>query len=190
MGDFPDLHTDSPVPAMELEKYLIHPNKYGEHDIPEEMLELVNEEGGHGVPTGIAKHPEHGYFVLQTSGQGPYIVMRQLSEKERQRVRDYFERANPGDGILTEEQCKKFVDLVCDETILRTDPIEIVVEPVSYDEEGGSCKMRIELPDFDFAGPYGYEGLIDFTCEDCQFKYLCPYSYDPYNTDGDCLASK
>jgi hypothetical protein len=29
-----------------------------------------------------------------------------------------------------------------------------------------------------------------FTCDDCQAKRTCPYVFDPYNTDGDCLAEK
>jgi hypothetical protein len=29
-----------------------------------------------------------------------------------------------------------------------------------------------------------------FTCDDCQAKRTCPYVFDPYNTDGDCLADK
>lgn len=30
----------------------------------------------------------------------------------------------------------------------------------------------------------------DFTCTTCKHKETCPCSYDPYNTDGDCLESK
>ena len=28
------------------------------------------------------------------------------------------------------------------------------------------------------------------TCYDCPSKETCRYAWDPYNTDGDCLASK
>lgn len=30
----------------------------------------------------------------------------------------------------------------------------------------------------------------DFTCTTCDEKETCEFSYDPYNTDGDCLANK
>ena len=30
----------------------------------------------------------------------------------------------------------------------------------------------------------------DFTCFDCPDKGTCPFVNDPYNTNGDCLASK
>lgn len=29
-----------------------------------------------------------------------------------------------------------------------------------------------------------------FTCDECAQRFECPYSFDPYNTDGDCLAEK
>ena len=28
------------------------------------------------------------------------------------------------------------------------------------------------------------------TCDFCSLKNKCEYAYDPYNTDGDCLAVK
>lgn len=28
------------------------------------------------------------------------------------------------------------------------------------------------------------------TCFSCKYAGTCQYAYDPYNTDGDCLASK
>lgn len=28
------------------------------------------------------------------------------------------------------------------------------------------------------------------TCHRCSEKDVCEYAWDPYNTDGDCLASK
>lgn len=34
------------------------------------------------------------------------------------------------------------------------------------------------------------EKLEDFTCHDCPHKATCEYAWDPYNTGGDCLASK
>lgn len=29
-----------------------------------------------------------------------------------------------------------------------------------------------------------------YTCEDCSERRTCPFSMDPYNTVGDCLAEK
>jgi hypothetical protein len=29
-----------------------------------------------------------------------------------------------------------------------------------------------------------------YTCEECPHRYTCTLSMDPYNTSGDCLASK
>lgn len=28
------------------------------------------------------------------------------------------------------------------------------------------------------------------TCDGCPARFDCEYAYDPYNTDGDCLAAK
>ena len=29
-----------------------------------------------------------------------------------------------------------------------------------------------------------------YTCDDCASAPVCYFTFDPYNTDGDCLASK
>lgn len=29
-----------------------------------------------------------------------------------------------------------------------------------------------------------------FTCDDCRAQKTCDWAFDPYNTDGDCLAEK
>lgn len=29
-----------------------------------------------------------------------------------------------------------------------------------------------------------------FTCDECPAKKTCQFAFDPYNTDGDCLAEK
>lgn len=31
---------------------------------------------------------------------------------------------------------------------------------------------------------------LNFTCDRCDEKHTCPCSYDPYNSDGDCLMMK
>ena len=28
------------------------------------------------------------------------------------------------------------------------------------------------------------------TCDKCELRSKCPFAYDPYNTDGDCLLTK
>ena len=35
-----------------------------------------------------------------------------------------------------------------------------------------------------------YKPPDNLTCYDCKLTEECPYAYDPYNTDGDCLMSK
>lgn len=32
--------------------------------------------------------------------------------------------------------------------------------------------------------------IEEFTCDECGAAPTCPYAFDPYNTDGDCLAEK
>lgn len=33
-------------------------------------------------------------------------------------------------------------------------------------------------------------GIAKFTCDDCGARHDCEFAFDPYNTDGDCLAEK
>ncbi len=33
-------------------------------------------------------------------------------------------------------------------------------------------------------------GLTAYSCDDCSRRFTCPFVFDPYNTDGDCIASK
>ncbi len=33
-------------------------------------------------------------------------------------------------------------------------------------------------------------GITEFTCDQCSAVRTCEYAFDPYNTDGDCLAEK
>lgn len=63
--------------ASNLESKLIPTNRWDE--APKSARLLAEEESAHGVPTGIAFDPEHGWFVIQSSGQGPYIIW---SERE------------------------------------------------------------------------------------------------------------
>lgn len=33
-------------------------------------------------------------------------------------------------------------------------------------------------------------GELKWTCDDCFARRTCEFVFDPYNTDGDCLAEK
>ncbi len=35
-----------------------------------------------------------------------------------------------------------------------------------------------------------YVGETEFTCDDCRDRRTCEWAFDPYNTNGDCLAEK
>jgi len=100
-----------------------------------------------------------------------------------------YERAGrPEPPQLTEEQREAFLDLVCDEAMLKTEPLRFYV---IKDREASEKLPKIrwgELPEL--AGPYGYEGPANFTCDECRWAAICRYSYDYYSTNGDCLASK
>jgi hypothetical protein len=56
------------------------------------------------------------------------------------------------------------------------------------------AERRAETVDF-LVKQHGYEPEMKFTCDDCgvigpEGKKDCPYAFDPYNTNGDCLAEK
>ena len=60
---------------FEGERLMIDPAEWDTRDdIPAEALRLAKEESATGVPTGITNHPKYGWMVLQTSGQGPYLI--------------------------------------------------------------------------------------------------------------------
>ena len=58
--------------AWEAEKYLIPSEEWDTSGVPPEALAVV--EKSRGVPVGIARHPKYGWIVLESSGQGPYVV--------------------------------------------------------------------------------------------------------------------
>jgi len=60
---------------LTLEKFIVQDHKAA----PPEAVQLFNEESKSGVPTAISHHPDEGWFVLQTSGQGPYIIWPTLN---------------------------------------------------------------------------------------------------------------
>lgn len=61
------------ISIFEIEKYLIDPKDWKTCGIEEKQLLMVEEESGEGQSTGIAKHPEYGFFVLG-AGQGPFMI--------------------------------------------------------------------------------------------------------------------
>lgn len=63
----------SKISAMELERYGVHPE---DPRVPTEALAFYCLGVAEGIPSAIAYHPEHGWFVLQC-GQGPYIAWRE-----------------------------------------------------------------------------------------------------------------
>ena len=58
------------VAAEELEQYITQNHSKA----PQEAIDMFLEESLQRIPTALALHPEHGWFVIQTSGQGPYII--------------------------------------------------------------------------------------------------------------------
>jgi hypothetical protein len=58
--------------AFELEHKLIPYKEWSK--APAAAFEVAMQSHAEGVPTGIAFHSELGWFVIQSSGQGPYIV--------------------------------------------------------------------------------------------------------------------
>lgn len=56
--------------AGELENFIVKDHT----GAPPEAVQLFESESRDMVPTAIAHHPEAGWFVIQTSGQGPYII--------------------------------------------------------------------------------------------------------------------
>ena len=57
-----------------LEGLLIPTLDWDNPEVPAAARDLAKAETAEGVPTGIAHCPEQGWFVIQTSGQGPYVI--------------------------------------------------------------------------------------------------------------------
>ncbi len=94
------------INAFELEGYLVKEDQH--QNAPAEAIKIYNEGVAEGVPTGIAKHPRFGWFVIQTSGQGPYVIWEE--PETCQRCDKVFEES---DGYLRCPKCgcvKKPID--------------------------------------------------------------------------------
>lgn len=57
---------------MDLEKKMIPVSEW--HRAPIVAYELAEKETAQRVPTGIGHDAVLGWYVLQTSGQGPYLI--------------------------------------------------------------------------------------------------------------------
>lgn len=54
-----------------------------------------------------------------------------------------------------------------------------------------AVETRIELAViYERHGRLPRPSLMDITCEECGDNDTCPFAFDLYNTDGDCLALK
>lgn len=72
-------------------------------------------------------------------------------------------------------------------------------EPVRSDEldDDGFYKVPRTFLEMEAARRQGLQQLADFgledktlTCDECACFAVCPWAFDLYNTDGDCLAEK
>ena len=72
--------------AGELEEFLIPVADWGLCPYPE-AVEMARKESDAGYPTGIAKDPDGGWWVLGC-GQGPFIMWP--SESSRQEENDEY----------------------------------------------------------------------------------------------------
>jgi len=61
----------------ELEKYITH----NHINAPIEAVKIFEKEKLLGIPTAISKHPKAGWFVIQTSGQGPYVIWKEKGNR-------------------------------------------------------------------------------------------------------------
>lgn len=58
---------------INLEKHLI-PFKEWKEKSPQHVYDMAMEEHEQGVPTGIGYIDDIGWYILQSSGQGPYLI--------------------------------------------------------------------------------------------------------------------
>lgn len=42
----------------------------------------------------------------------------------------------------------------------------------------------------DLRRDYSEDEMPEITCDSCDLRFTCEFSYDTYNTHGDCLAEK
>lgn len=63
--------------ALNLEKFIIPHTELDRDHVPKKALWIFDEETKQRVPTAIGYHSDIGWFVIQSSGQGPYLIWQQ-----------------------------------------------------------------------------------------------------------------
>jgi len=64
----------------DLEESLVPPERWNSCGAPPDAVALARAESESGVPTGLAHAPRLGWVVLQSSGQGPYVIWSEREE--------------------------------------------------------------------------------------------------------------
>jgi len=64
-----------------LEKQCIKPDKW--NTAPKNIKEQADKLSAEGVPTAIGFNKELGWFIIQTAGQGPILVMSSKREQKK-----------------------------------------------------------------------------------------------------------
>lgn len=54
-----------------------------DHDKWNEAPDIARFQADEGVPTAIGKHPTLGWYVIESSGQGPYLIWSEWEEQEK-----------------------------------------------------------------------------------------------------------
>jgi hypothetical protein len=54
------------------------------------------------------------------------------------------------------------------------------MQPMRTDEEVAALRAEVQT----------FIGIDAFTCDDCPSRFVCEWAFEPYNTDGACLAEK
>jgi hypothetical protein len=58
--------------VLSLEKHLVDQDEWDK--APQEAQNTHKTSTEEGVPSAIGKHPELGWYVIESSGQGPYLT--------------------------------------------------------------------------------------------------------------------
>jgi len=83
-------------------KAAIHASDFEAHIInvvrldatPLEALKHYVQSAGEGVPTAIANHPQHGWAVISSAGQGPFFLWKEKPAKTSLSMTDAIEEEN------------------------------------------------------------------------------------------------
>ncbi len=67
--------------------------------------------------------------------------------------------------------------------------LEVSLHPERYPHNLAKPHTNEQLVEMRATLPYGLK-QEEFTCHHCRALRVCPFAFDPYNTNGDCIASK